>query len=61
MFDGEKVKARRLVLGLTQGDVAELIGIRQGTVAKIEGGKRISLTMAKRVACALRCMIDDLL
>lgn len=35
---GELIKARRLELGLTQSDVAEEVGIEQGTLCKYEAG-----------------------
>lgn len=61
MFNGAKVKARREALGLTQQMLGVLIGVEQGTISKIESGKRISLVMAQKIAWALKCTLDELL
>ena len=62
MFDGAKVRARRIALGLSQTQLAALMGIGACTICKIEaGGKKLSLELAERVALALRCKVNDLL
>lgn len=61
MLDGAKVRDRRETLGLLQEQLASLVSIKACTVCKIEKGKRISLTLAIRLAWALRCGLDELI
>jgi len=44
-YNHEKVKAVRSALGLTQEQFANALGIRQSSVAAIEGGKKSKLTL----------------
>jgi transcriptional regulator with XRE-family HTH domain len=38
-IDGERVRARRIQLGLTQGELARRVGFRQQSLGPIEKGK----------------------
>ena len=50
----DNVKARRRQLDLTQGAVADLLGISQPAYAEIESGRRVpSIDVVERVARAL--------
>ena len=58
----DSVKARRKELGLTQLQVAELLGVEQPTYSAIESGKGSpSLDLVERVARALQVHPSDLL
>jgi putative transcriptional regulator len=58
----ERVKARRKELGLTQVEVAKLLGMTQASYAAIESGKREpGLNQVFRVATALETTVHDLL
>jgi transcriptional regulator with XRE-family HTH domain len=58
---GEKIKALREERGLTQGDLAALIGVTQGRISHCESGKRpVSLKMAVKITCALDLDKDEL-
>ena len=55
------VRAIRKYRGLTQLDVAEQAGLRQGYIADIEAGKKTgSATSLKAIAAALRVPLDVL-
>ena len=50
---GDKVKARRVSLGLTQTQFAKVVGVEQQTISKIELGEmiphdKLKLRIAKR-------------
>ncbi len=49
--------------GLTQGVLAEKVGVRQATISDLETGKsrRIELDLLDRLAKALRCKPSDLI
>ena len=52
----------RKAAGLTQAQLAELVGVDQATVSRWESGERWPMiTIAFDVANALHCTIDDLL
>ena len=58
----ERVKARRKELGLTQADVAKLMGVTQPAYSSIELGTREpGLNQLYRVCKALKIPIADLL
>jgi transcriptional regulator with XRE-family HTH domain len=51
----EQWKARRLALGMTQQDVADVLGISQPSYAEIEnGGASPTVTQIERVSKALK-------
>lgn len=62
MTTGEKIKKRRLELGITQKDVAKMIGTTGAYVSAVEKQKRSvkKETRLTKFAEALKCSIDDL-
>lgn len=62
-ISGEKCKARRLLLGLTQSQIAEAAEMMVAHYARFEQVKRMNPTVdtAGRLANALGCSIDNLL
>lgn len=48
----------RQARGLTQAQVADLLGVAQPAVARIESGKNVSLKTLRRYAGALGCKLD---
>ena len=56
-----KIKKFRNDLGLTQQEVADILGVSQKAVAKWEGGKGLPRAeMLPKLAKVLGCTIDDL-
>lgn len=52
---GERLKARRLALGMTQKEVAEKAKVQANNIIEIEKGRRgISVQMLERLCKALR-------
>jgi len=50
MFELEEIKRRRKRLGLTQKELAELVGVSQSLIAKIESGKTDpKLSLVKKI------------
>lgn len=59
---GERVCARRQVLGLTQCQLAEKIGIHQPDLCELEKGRRSpNLATVEKIAAALDVTAADLL
>lgn len=57
-----KVKERRLLLGLTQSQIAERLGVSQSRYQRIEAGRYPpGLDVISRVAEALGCRASELL
>jgi len=61
---GERVKNRRTVLGLTQADLAEKIGIHRPDLSDIENGKHSpTLETVEKIAKALgvppSCLVEE--
>lgn len=54
----DRVKARRAALGLKQGQVAKLAGLKQPDVSKIELGRILETTKLLGLARALQCNPD---
>lgn len=55
------VKDRRLALGLTQGELAERLGVSRQTIISIEGGRYDpSLPLALKLAVALGQSVESL-
>jgi transcriptional regulator with XRE-family HTH domain len=50
-----RVKTRRIALGLTQGDVAKISGLKQSDISKIETGRIQETTKMIGLARALQC------
>jgi len=59
----EKIKARRLAIGLTQSQAAKRIKWQQPTWQNYESGKRLPTAgrTLKKIAKALKCKEADLL
>lgn len=56
-----RIKELRARHGLTQEDLAKLVGVRRETIVYLEKGKyNPSLKLAYQVAKALKTTIDDL-
>ena len=51
----KRVKARRDELNLSQGQVGDACGLKQGDISKIESGKILKTTEMVRLADALQC------
>lgn len=62
MTAGEKIRKRRLELGITQKDVARMIGTTNAYVSAVEKKKRGVKKEAQlaKFAKALECSVDDL-
>ena len=62
MTTGEKIKKRRLELGITQKDVAKMIGTTNSYVSAVEKQKRVvkKETRLAKFAEALQCSVNDL-
>lgn len=59
---GANVKAARRALSLTQAELAEKVGIKQGYLSRIEGGKAdMTFEVMTRVAKALGSDVHNLL
>ncbi|MCP5396094.1 MAG: helix-turn-helix transcriptional regulator [Sphingomonadaceae bacterium] len=54
-FLGQRIKARRLALGLTQKGAAERSGVAYRTWRRLEGEGKASIEDLVRAAFALRC------
>jgi transcriptional regulator with XRE-family HTH domain len=58
---GEKIKLRRLELGLTQTQAAKRMGVSQPRWVELESGEASpSVATPARVAAALGCQVKDL-
>lgn len=62
MTTGEKIRKRRIELGITQKDVARMIGTTNSYVSAVEKQKRSvkKETRLAKFAEALRCSVNDL-
>ena len=60
---GERVKARRTRLGLTQEQVASAARVRRPTITELETNRRMTVSseILKRLARALQCTADYLI
>ncbi len=59
---GQTIRARRELLGFTQGQVAEALGLSRTSVVNIERGRqRLIVFQLVRLASALRCEIVDII
>lgn len=56
------IKSKRLVLGLSQENLAKQLGVKRITVTQWEAGRNTPKTkMLQEIAKALKCSTDDLL
>ena len=59
---GLRIRVRRTELELSQGDLANALGLSQGQISHIEKGARsVSLETLEAIARELRCEPADLL
>ncbi len=60
---GERIKERRIQLGLTQSELAVRAGVPQSMIAALESGARseVRSRALRNLARALRCSADDLI
>jgi transcriptional regulator with XRE-family HTH domain len=59
---GHRIKVRRTELDMSQGELAQALGISQGQMSYLEKGQRaMTLEMLETIARTLRCSISDLL
>ncbi len=58
----ERFRKRRQALRLNQLELAEVTGLRHGTISGLESGKQpgMSVETARKIACAFGVSIDDL-
>ena len=58
---GQKIKTARKQKGLSQEQLAELVGYKVGTISKYEQGYRIpDIGMLRKIADALECNLAEL-
>lgn len=58
---GENVKKKRIACGLTQQQLAEIVGVAAATICQIERGtKTLSMPLGKQIADVLNCTLDSL-
>lgn len=56
---GYQIARLRVLRGLTQAQLAEMVGTKQPSIARLESGESSpSLSFLKRVACALDAKIE---
>lgn len=56
------IRATRLDRGMTQEDLADLVGVKRNTISQYETKRRyISLEMVVRISIALRISLADLI
>ena len=58
---GNKLKQRRLDMGLTQLQLADKVKVSESYICQIENGKMVSLNKLEQMAKALNCEAKDLL
>lgn len=59
---GRQVRARRIVAGLTQAELADRVGLRRSSIANLEAGRqRILLHFIAAIAEAMHIETSDLL
>ena len=59
-WTGENLKFARKTAGLTQGQLAEAVGVHQVQVARWEKGAEPGVIVLHKMACAIGCSMDDL-
>lgn len=56
------IKAARIAAGLTQQQLADLLGVQRGAVSMWDAGKSFPRpSMLRQVASVLGCTVDDIL
>ena len=57
---GEKLRAARKAAGLSQVELAKIVGCHQKDIARWEAGREPKALTLKKLAQALGCSMDDL-
>ena len=58
---GEKIKAKRIALGMTQESLAAAVGLGRSMIAQIERGSKVpNVVLGRDIARVLQCKLDDL-
>jgi transcriptional regulator with XRE-family HTH domain len=58
---GQKIKSARKQKGLSQEQLADLVGYKVGTISKYEQGYRVpDIGMVRKIAAALECNLAEL-
>lgn len=61
MSVGQNIKSRRLMLEMTQKELAEKVHVDQSMICQIERGtKSPTLPLAVEIAAAMGCSLNDL-
>ena len=61
-FDCQKMKTRRREKGLTQTELATIIGVDQREISRWENGMHEpSISCLKKIAQALDCTVDEII
>lgn len=56
-----KIRAYRSQCGMTQGDLADRVGVRRETIVNLENGRyNPSLKLAMDIAGVFSCAVEDL-
>lgn len=56
------IKVIRRQKGMTQADLAEMLGVTPAAISRYESGERIpDIVTAAKIANALGCKVDDLI
>jgi transcriptional regulator with XRE-family HTH domain len=59
---GHRIRVRRVELEMSQGNLAEALGISQSYLSYLEKGQRqMTIEMLEQIARVLRCSMADLL
>jgi transcriptional regulator with XRE-family HTH domain len=62
MIRGDRIKARRKMLNMTQVELADAVGVKQGFLSRVEAGKvDVSTDTLVALARALRTRVGELL
>ncbi len=56
----ERLRKRRLVLGLTQAELAKKVGVDRSMISKIEAGAGCSLDVGLKIAKVLETTLEEL-
>jgi transcriptional regulator with XRE-family HTH domain len=58
---GQRIKHRRLVLGVNQKELAMLVGCTQAHISRIEHGESLSIVLLERISFVLGCEIYEII
>lgn len=61
-MNGRRIEERRLELGLTQWDLARLVGVQQSTISRLEANQQnATIALLARVAAALQISLSEII